>query len=460
MKKYLLLILLFIMFIPVVANAEECDTSKVSIDSIALDQSNNVEEKVEATASGKNINLNLGMSDVGDNIRYRIIIKNDSNNDYLLDKNSVKVSSNYIDYTIESSDNSNIIKARTAKAVYLNVQYSSPVPADAYQNGVFNDKVDMKLNLSSNEIENPNTGIEYYIFFVLVILINIIMFIIFKRKRRRQSAFFILGLSLLIPMSVHALCRCDINVTSTVQIEEQQICESFAEDRWSKISNNIKNGTADCYHVGDTKEIDMGTFGTHTVRIANMSTPDVCNEDGFSQTACGFVVEFADIITRHRMNPFEQSGNVNGDGNRGGWEHSEIRQYVNNDIYNDLPLDLKKVIINTFAVSGYGAKDDANFLTTDKIYYLSKVEVDGRVYNQYTDSSFSRQLDYYNEYSSNSSLSIKQYGDTPSHWCFRTAAKMTSGPQYYNIFYGIRPSDGWVETYGACDGVSPAFRLG
>ena len=139
MKKYLLLILLFIMFIPVVVNAEECDTSKVSIDSITLDQSNNVEEKVEATASGKNINLNLGMSDVGDNIRYRIIIKNDSNNDYLLDKNSVKVSSNYIDYTIESSDNSNIIKARTAKAVYLNVQYSSPVPADAYQNGVFND---------------------------------------------------------------------------------------------------------------------------------------------------------------------------------------------------------------------------------------------------------------------------------------------------------------------------------
>ena len=240
MRKYLLLILFFIMFIPVVVDAEECDTSKVNISSITLDQKDNVEEKVEATASGKNINLNLGMSDVGDNIRYRIVIKNDSNDDYLLDKNSVKVSSNYIDYTIESSDNSNIIKARTAKAVYLNVQYSSPVPADAYQNGVFNDKVDMKLNLSSNGIENPNTGIEYYIFFALVILINIIMFIIFKRKRKVQSAFFIVEITLLIPMGVYALCKCDITINSNIEITAGT---KFTGVLYRNNFLSVKNGT-------------------------------------------------------------------------------------------------------------------------------------------------------------------------------------------------------------------------
>ena len=192
MKKYLLLILLFIIF---------------------------------TTANGKSISLNLGMSDVGDSIRYRIVIKNDSNDDYLLDKNSVKVSSDYIDYTIESSDNSNIIKAKTAKAVYLNVQYKYQVPDSAYQNGVFNDKVNMKVNLSSSGIGNPDTGIEYYIFFALVILINIIMFIIFKRKRKIQSAFFIIEVSLLIPMGVYALCRCDISVNSTVVINQTDSCK-------------------------------------------------------------------------------------------------------------------------------------------------------------------------------------------------------------------------------------------
>ena len=45
--------------------------------------------------------------------------------------------------------------------------------------------------------------------------------------------------------------------------------------------------------VGDTKEVDLGSFGTHTVRISNMSK---CTNGETSETACGFVVEFADII--------------------------------------------------------------------------------------------------------------------------------------------------------------------
>ena len=41
----------------------------------------------------------------------------------------------------------------------------------------------------------------------------------------------------------------------------------------------------------------MGELGVHTLRISNMSTPQECNDEAFSQTACGFVVEFVDIIT-------------------------------------------------------------------------------------------------------------------------------------------------------------------
>ena len=235
---------------------------------------------------------------------------------------------------------------------------------------------------------------------------------------------------------------------------------SFATDSWATISKAVKENNTSVYHVGDTKEVDLGDLGIHTVRIANMSTPSECSREGFSQTACGFVVEFADIVTNQRMNPNTQNGNVNGDGNRGGWEYSEMRKHVSTTIYNSLPRDLKKVIIDTFAVSSYGAKDSSNFETIDKLYLLSKVEVDGKVYNQYTDSAYSRQLDYYSSYNSNTRIALKNYGDRLGIWCLRSAAKMSSGPQYYNIFYGIRTSDGWVETYGACFGASPAFRIG
>ena len=92
--------------------------------------------------------------------------------------------------------------------------------------------------------------------------------------------------------------------------------ESFATDSWVTISNAVKNNNTGKYNVGDTKTIDMGTYGTHTLRIANKSTPSECSTSGFSQSACGFVVEFADIITTHNMNP---EGTYNGITFSDGW---------------------------------------------------------------------------------------------------------------------------------------------
>lgn len=72
---------------------------------------------------------------------------------------------------------------------------------------------------------------------------------------------------------------------------------TFDTDDWATIVKSVKEGNTRKYKVGDTKTIDMGRYGTHTLRIANTSTPSECSTSGFSQTACGFVLEFADIIT-------------------------------------------------------------------------------------------------------------------------------------------------------------------
>ena len=136
----------------------------------------------------------------------------------------------------------------------------------------------------------------------------------------------------------------------------------------------------------------MGTFGTHTIRVANTSTPAECSTAGFSQTACGFVLEFANIITSRNMN----STNTNA----GGWPATSMRTYVNNDIYNALPSELKNGIIDTYVVSGHGPSHSANFTSTDKIYLLSTKEVWGKegtsnVINYDTTDAYTRQLDYY-----------------------------------------------------------------
>ena len=152
---------------------------------------------------------------------------------------------------------------------------------------------------------------------------------------------------------------------------------SFAADSWKTIIKAVRNNNISKYNVGDTRTIDMGTYGTHTLRIANKSKPSSCSKSGYSQTACGFVLEFADIITTYNMNPAGTYKNVEYEygWNKDGWPASAMRTFVNNDIYNSLPSDLRSGIVETTVVSGYGSSDSANFTSTDKLYLLSPMEV-------------------------------------------------------------------------------------
>ena len=231
--------------------------------------------------------------------------------------------------------------------------------------------------------------------------------------------------------------------------------ESFEDDSWSTIVAAVKAGNTSNYNVGDTKEVDMGTLGTHTLRIANKSTPAECSTTGFSQTACGFVLEFADIITTHVMNSSQT--------NVGGWPASEMRTYVNSDIYNALPTELKNGIINTTVVSGHGSRDSANFTTADKMYLLSTKEVWGKegtsVINYDSAETETRQLDYYKNAgvtTSNYSVAKKQNNGSNSYWWLRSACS-----SYAYSFYIVSWNGVWDSGNASFNsGVSPAFRIG
>ena len=111
MKKILKVLLITILFIPIMVNAAQCDTTKVYIDSIGIENTNgNVIELEDATAQDKKVNLNLRMSTKDDEILYKVVLKNDSEDDYEINKNSIKLNSDYIEYSLESNNN-NIVKA-------------------------------------------------------------------------------------------------------------------------------------------------------------------------------------------------------------------------------------------------------------------------------------------------------------------------------------------------------------
>ena len=264
---------------------------------------------------------------------------------------------------------------------------------------------------------------------------------------------------------------------------EEYVPSQFEKDSWATIIANVKVGNVSMYEVGDTKEVDLGTtYGTHTLRIANTSTPSECSTSGFSQTACGFVLEFADIITTHNMNDT--------DTNVGGWPATSMRTFVNNDIYNAIPSEIKNAIIDTTVVSGHGSTSgETNFTSTDKLYLLSTAEVwtdavsssniineinsnttifslpapevGGNTINLNHDSarSVTRQLDYYKNLgvtTSNYSGAIKKNGTSASYWWLRAAYSIDTSYFYDVNNYGRYSKDNPNGT----DGVAPAFRLG
>ena len=236
---------------------------------------------------------------------------------------------------------------------------------------------------------------------------------------------------------------------------EEYIPTQFEKDNWSTIVSNVKSGNINAYNVGDIKNVDLGTYGIHTLRIANTSTPSECSGTGFSQSACGFVLEFADIITTHTMNDT--------DTNVGGWPSTSMRSFVNNDIYNAISNEIKNAIIDTTVVSGHGKSDTENFTSTDKLYLLAPKEIysDWSTYQSANDTAkdLTRTLDYYKNLgtsTSNRSGVKKKNGTSADYWWFRAASSNTLEGFYTVASTGTYSNDVAVYTHG----VAPAFRLG
>ena len=271
--------------------------------------------------------------------------------------------------------------------------------------------------------------------------------------------------------SVNGTLTITLNKASTEAVTEEYTCKlefnaverntlgenipdpvSFTSDSWKTIQKAVQTGNTSKYKVGDTKEVDLGSFGTHTVRISNMSA---CTTET-SETACGFVVEFADIISMQKFN--------NSETNVGGWKDSKLRTYINGTMYNTLPSELQNVISSTKVISGHGRTSvEKNFETQDKLYLLSGHEVyeDGtsdQISPYDTSYDTTKQLDYYKNKgvtTSSYAVAIKQYNGSNSYWWLRSASYSNTS----NFLYVINSGNWTAISAGYYNGVSPAFRI-
>jgi len=235
--------LLILLIVPFIVLAEECDVSNITITSM---KSNKIEGNTEVisdpTFEDRTIKLNLKMYDVGDSISYDMIIKNDSEEDYMIDEDTFKTDSDYIEYTLKTKDNTNVVKAKNSKEVSLIVTYKKEIEDDKLTNNKFNASNSLKLSLNTSEkeqpldiittdnikesldpkeVKNPVTSVSSMLLISLTLLTSIVILYILIKRKSRYSKYIILVLSMLLIPTVYAVCKCDIEVESTIEIEKK-----------------------------------------------------------------------------------------------------------------------------------------------------------------------------------------------------------------------------------------------
>lgn len=117
-------------------------------------------------------------------------------------------------------------------------------------------------------------------------------------------------------------------------------------DDWATIIANIDNGTYKSkYKIGNYKPLDLGSEGIINMQIAGFDVDDLA--DGTGKAPITFIGKEL-LATVHRMNPEiiknEDGTYQEGTGSIGGWEKSELRQYMKETIKTFIPGLVRKRI--------------------------------------------------------------------------------------------------------------------
>ena len=415
--KYIKYFLLFL-FIPFIALAEECDINNIVISSIEpISINGNLIEKTEASVEGQKINLDLKVYEEGDSIEYRVVLNNTSNEDYYFDENSLKQNNEYMSYEFIYDDNSNIIKPKEEKELIIRVTYKNKVQEES-NNGSINKTNNITLNLSNKNtlidpayrmIENPNTNDKILLITVIlgVTLVTIAIMKCIKKRKFVKSLLIFLPLLMIIPITVHAICKCNIELESKIEIKnvspifdaiekasnEENSCISKYE---GKITDEL-NKTIDATNVyfnkcSEKRNIIFGGFCWQMIRTNNTKgirmiyngepTDGKClsnreNHKGIINTSENNIIEL--------KNSYLYGTSFTYDLNSATFKLKDTEELLwNNDTYADI-LGKYTCLSNNDTCSKIYFIDDYN--SSSKAYYSSYI-IDDTNYAQIGTSSY------------------------------------------------------------------------
>ena len=183
-------------------------------------------------------------------------------------------------------------------------------------------------------------------------------------------------------ITVNGVKRGDIYVTvsasegtnyaaASVDLEvESNVPTVFSEASWSDIQAAVLTGSYKTdFNIGDTKDIELAGIGTMTLQIADFDHDYL---EGNTNAAKANIT----LITKHLL-PNMRAVNSNNT-NRGGFPDSDLCEYLNGDIYNALPEDLKNIIVPIYKWYGLNGNTVSGDWYSKKVWAPLYYEITGR----------------------------------------------------------------------------------
>ena len=235
-------------------------------------------------------------------------------------------------------------------------------------------------------------------------------------------------------IKTYTCSRCSDTYTEPIPMKYLPTKDTFNNMSWVDIATVSEAGKApEYFSVGDEKELQIGSE-TYHVQILGFNHDDKSDGSG----KAGITVGLKEIMTTtHAMNSasdeYEYGDNI------GGWTDCEMRTYLQTNIYNILPDDVKSVIKTVDKISDIGNKDTVTLnITRDNIFLFSTTEVGG---NSFTFWDVDNQGTQYEFFTDNISR-IKYLNNVVTNWGLRSASTYD-----ISFFCGINSNGNYSYSY-------------
>lgn len=249
-KIILIFLIISTLFITKI-NAEET----ITIESIELDYiTTNAIEKSSPVIDGLSINLDVQFREVNNYIKYKLLIKNNTNEEYELKEDTSFLNNENITYKYYKEGK---IKPNSENIIYLVVSYNQEVEESKFVENKYTEENKAILEIvddSGEIIKNPKTGNDNITFIILSIVLVISCIVLFTMKKKdlnNVTFIFIMLLINCIPLIVNATQLFKLNLNVNVEITKNGYHVIYAPAMYSDEVINIK--LLEDYEIIDNK---------------------------------------------------------------------------------------------------------------------------------------------------------------------------------------------------------------